>query len=75
MKTVMIHDIYFETESGDKLRTKVSFTNGQDAMKYIQTENAKNPAFGRYIDQTHIRVCYESYEEFLSAQNNAGIEK
>ena len=75
MKIVTSYDIYFETKTGDVMRTKLSFTDPDDALKYVQIENGKDTAFGRYFSKTNSRVCYESYEEFLSAQKNAGIEK
>ena len=73
MKIVISYDIYFETKKGDVMQTRLSFTDADDALKYIQHENAKDTAFGRYFSKTNSRVCYESYEEFLNAQKNAVI--
>ena len=73
MKIVTSYDIYFTTKSGEELRTRVSFTDADDALRYIQHENEKDSSFGRYFSKTNSRVCYESYEEFLSSQKNAGL--
>lgn len=76
MKIVTSYDIYFTTKSGEEIRTKLSFTDADDALKYVQFENSKNTSFGRFFSKTNSRVCYESYEEYLqSQQKNVEIVK
>lgn len=73
MKIVTSYDIYFETKSGDKIPTKLSFTEPNDALKYVQLENSKDTSLGRYVSKTNSRVCYESIEECLTQHKNAGV--
>ena len=75
MKTVISHDIYFETKSGEHIRTKISFTNPLDAFQYAQTENQKDTSFGRYFSKATTRVCYESYEEYLASTKQVELQK